>query len=81
MVRLIKITELSKILALINPTTGKPQNHTLRFWEKKFKQIKPKIINKQRYYSTQQVELFIYQSFNQVKGLTVNGVKKALKIK
>ena len=80
MVRLIKITELSKILALIDPTTGKPQNHTLRFWEKNFKQIKPKIINKQRYYSTQQVELIKFiNHLIKVKGLTINGVKKALK--
>ncbi len=79
-VRLIKITELSKILALINPTTEKPQNHTLRFWEKKFKQIKPKIINKQRYYSTQQVELIKFiNHLIKVKGMKINSVKKALK--
>ena len=40
--KLISISEASKILNLINPITKKPLNHTLRFWEKKFKEIKPK---------------------------------------
>ena len=80
MVKLVKITELSKSLNLIDKITNKPQNYTLRFWEKKFKQIKPKIINKQRYYSTQQVELIKFiNHLIKVKGLTINGVKKALK--
>ena len=29
----------------------KPLNYILRYWEKEFKEIKPTIINKQRYYT------------------------------
>ena len=29
----------------------------IRFWEKEFKQVKPKIINRRRYYSIEQIEL------------------------
>ena len=32
--------------------------HTLRFWEKEFKQIKPKILSgKRRYYSDKEIDL------------------------
>ena len=34
-----------KLLNLIDPITKKPLNHVLRYWEKEFKQIKPKKIN------------------------------------
>ena len=79
MVKLIKITELSKILDLVDQNTKKPQNHTLRFWEKKFRQIKPKIINKQRYYSIEQVELIKFIKYLvKDKGVTINGVKNVL---
>ena len=79
MAKLIKISELSKQLNLIDPSTKKPQNYVLRFWEKEFKQIKPKIINRQRYYSKEQVETIIFIKFLlKNKGLTINGVKKVL---
>ena len=39
----MNISEVSKILNLIDPITKKPLNHILRFWEKEFKEIKPKI--------------------------------------
>ena len=81
MSRLVKITELSKILDLVNQNTRKPQNHTLRFWEKEFRQIKPKIINKQRYYSIEQVELIKFIKYLiKDKGMTINGVKKVLNL-
>ena len=35
----------------------KPLNYILRYWEKKFNQIKPKKINNQRYYTLEQVEI------------------------
>ena len=56
MSKFIKIGELSKILNLTNPITKKNSNHVLRYWEKEFKQIRPKFINKRRYYSANQVE-------------------------
>ena len=43
--KLINISDLSKILNLIDPVTKKPLNHVLRYWEKEFKQIKPKKIS------------------------------------
>ena len=80
MTRLITITELSKELNLISKKNGKPLNHTLRYWEKKFKQINPKIINKRRYYSFKQVELFkLIKFLLKDRGMTVNGVKNVLK--
>ena len=55
--RLITISELAKLLNLLDPKNKKPLNHIIRYWEKEFKQIKPKIINKRRYYSAKDVEL------------------------
>ena len=40
--KFIKISELSKILNLIDPKTNKPLNHVIRYWEKEFKEIRPK---------------------------------------
>ena len=45
------IGEVAKILNLVNKKTGNLNTHTIRFWEKEFKQIKPKIFaGKRRYY-------------------------------
>ena len=58
---------------------NKPLNHVLRYWEKQFKQIKPKIINKQRYYSTEQIEIIKKIKFLlKNKGMTITGVKNTL---
>ncbi len=51
--KLLNIAELSKTLNLVNPKTKKPLNYILRYWEKEFKHIKPKIINKRRYYNVE----------------------------
>ena len=81
MSKLIKISELSKILELINPKTKKPANHIIRYWEKEFKQIKPQIINKQRYFSQDQVKTAKFIKFLlKDKGLTIKGVKKILNL-
>ena len=49
------IGEVAKILDLINKTNRLPSTHTIRFWEKEFKQIKPKIFyGKRRYYDEMQ---------------------------
>ena len=53
--KLTGITQLSKMLNLINQKTKKPSNHILRYWEKKFKEIKPTILRKRRYYSLKQI--------------------------
>ncbi len=81
MKKLVQISELSKILNLINPNDNKPQNYILRYWEKEFKQIKPKIINKRRYYSDDLVELIKFIKFLiKDKGMTISGVKKILNL-
>ncbi len=79
MSKLITISELSKKLNLIDKNNKKPLNHTLRFWEKEFKEIKPKIINKRRYYSIDQVEkIKIIKFLLKDKGMTIKGAKKVL---
>ena len=37
------IGEVAEILNLVNKKKGTLSTHTIRFWEKEFKQIKPKI--------------------------------------
>ena len=37
------ISEVTKELDLIDKKTGVLQTHTIRFWEKQFKQIKPQV--------------------------------------
>ena len=80
MKKLIKITELSKILSLIDPKTKKPLNYILRYWEKEFKEIRPKKINNRRYYTSEQVEIIKKIKFLlKNKGMTISGVKNLLK--
>ena len=77
--KLIKIGSLSKILKLTDQN-NKPLNHIIRYWEKEFKQIRPKKINRQRYYSSDQVEMFKFIKYLlKDKGLTISGVKLLLK--
>ena len=42
MTKFFNISEASKIIKLVDPSTNKPLNHILRYWEKEFKEIKPK---------------------------------------
>ena len=81
MSRLLNISELSKILNLIDPKTKKPLNHILRYWEKEFKEIRPRKINNRRYYSFHQLELIKKIKFLlKNKGMTISGVKNLLKL-
>ncbi len=74
------ISEVAKILNLINVKTGKVNTHTLRFWEKQFRQIKPIILSgKRRYYDSKSIELLKKIKYLlKEKGMTINGVKKIL---
>ena len=74
------IGEVAKILNLVNKKTGKLNTHTIRFWEKEFKQIKPKIFSgKRRYYDKKTVEVLIkIKNLLKEKGFTISGVKKYL---
>ena len=77
--KLINISDLSKILDFVDSVTKKPQNHILRYWEKEFKEIKPKKINNRRYYTMKQVEVVkIIKFLLKNKGMTILGVKKLL---
>ena len=74
------IGEVAKILNLVNEKSGSPNTHTLRFWEKEFKNVNPKIFaGRRRYYDKSSIELLKKIKFlltNQ--GMTIKGVKKAL---
>ena len=74
------IGEVVKILALNSNKKKKIQTHTIRFWEKEFKQIKPKIfIGRRRYYDTKNIELLKKVHFLlKEQGMTIKGVKKIL---
>ena len=79
MSKLIRISELSKMLNLVDPLTKKPLNHILRYWEKEFKEIKPKKINNIRYYTSKQVEIIRMIKFLlKSKGMTILGVRNLL---
>ena len=58
------------------------QSHTLRFWEKQFKQIKPIKINNRRYYDQKNIDILIkIQYLLKNQGMTISGVKKILNSK
>ena len=77
--KFLSITEVSKILELVNPVTKKPLNHVLRYWEKEFKEIRPRKINNIRYYSSKQIELIKMIKFLlKNKGMTIDGVKNLI---
>jgi DNA-binding transcriptional MerR regulator len=81
MSKFFKISEVSVYLDLVNPLSKKPLNHILRYWEKEFRQIKPKKINNRRYYSTEQVEIIKKIKFLvKNKGMTISGAKKLLNL-
>ena len=74
------ISEAAHDIGLINIKNKKPNTHTLRFWEKKFKQIKPKILfGNRRYYSKNDIDI-LKQIHNLLKkeGFTIHGAKKIL---
>ncbi len=75
------IGEVAKILNLVNAKTGKLSTHTIRFWEKEFKEIKPHIFSgKRRYYDKKSLEVIKkIQFLLKSKGMTIKGVKKQLK--
>ena len=74
------ISEVAELLNMVNPNTGKFSTHTLRFWEKEFKQINPKILaGNRRYYDSNTVEILKKIKFLlKDKGMTIKGVKKQL---
>ena len=74
------IGEVGKILGLNSKKRRSVPNHTIRFWEKEFKQIRPMIFNNnRRYYDLENIELLKKVQFLlKEQGMTINGVKKIL---
>ena len=74
------ISQVAQILNLVDKKSGKLSTHTLRYWEKEFKQINPKIFSgKRRYYDKKSIEIIkkIHYLLKE-KGMTIRGVKKML---
>ena len=74
------IGEVAKELNLIELETGKAKTYILRFWEKEFPQLKPKLRAKgRRYYTAENVQLLKkIQYLLKDKGLTIKGAKKII---
>ena len=74
------IGEVAEIVGLIDKKRGTLSTHTIRFWEKKFSQIKPKILSgKRRYYSTKEIRIIkLIKYLLKEKGMTIKGAKTIL---
>ncbi len=74
------IGEVAKILNLIDKKTGKLSTHTIRFWEKEFKQVKPYIFSgKRRYFDESSIIILKKIKFLlKNKGMTIKGAKSYL---
>ena len=74
------IGEVAKILKLVNKKNGKLNTHTIRFWEKEFKVIRPKFFSgSRRYYDNKSI--YILKKIKDLlkeDGMTINGAKKYL---
>ena len=74
------IGEVAKILNLVNKKNGKLNTHTIRFWEKEFKVIRPKFFSgSRRYYDNKSI--YILKKIKDLlkeDGMTINGAKKYL---
>ena len=74
------IGEVVEIIGLKSKRGDTPPTHTIRYWEKEFKQIKPKILNgNRRYYDKKNIDLIKKVHFLlKDQGMTIKGVKKIL---
>ena len=74
------ISEVSKILGSISKKGESLPAHTIRYWEKEFKQIKPMVLSgNRRYYDKKNIDLLKKVKFLlKDQGMTIKGVKKVL---
>ena len=74
------IGEVVEIVGLKSKKGNTSATHTIRYWEKEFKQIKPKIFaGRRRYYDKETIKFLRKIRFLlKEKGFTINGVKKFL---
>ena len=74
------IGEVARILGLVNKKKGSLNTHTIRFWEKQFRNINPRILTgRRRYYDQKSIEVLKKIKFllkNQ--GMTIKGAKRVL---
>ena len=79
-IQLFNISQVATMLGLIDKKNKKPLTHTLRYWEKKFKQVKPTILaGGRRYYTIKNIEVLKMIIFLlKEQGLTVNGAIKLM---
>ena len=74
------IGEVARVLNLVNKKNGSLNTHTIRYWEKEFKSINPKILTgRRRYYNEKSIETLKKIKFllkNQ--GMTIKGAKRVL---
>ena len=73
---------ISEVVEVLNASNSKKKAnypHTIRYWEKQFKQLKPKKINNIRYYNQKNMEILLkIQFLLKDQGMTINGVRKFL---
>ena len=69
------IGEVAKMLNLKSNKNGNYSTHTIRFWEKQFYQIKPKVMNSnRRYYDEPSINLLKKVKFLlKDQGMTIKG--------
>ena len=74
------IGEVARILELNDEKKGRLKTHTIRFWEKNFKQIKPKLFDtNRRYYDQNSIDILKKIKYLlKDEGMTIKGVKKML---
>ena len=77
------IGEVAKILSINLKNRKSIPTHTIRFWEKQFKQIKPIILTgNRRYYDQKNIQILkkVHYLLKE-QGMTIKGVKKILNSK
>ena len=74
------IGEVARLLNLVNKKKGSLSTYTIRFWEKEFKQVKPKVFSGQRrYYDDDTINILKKIKYLlKDRGMTLNGVKRLL---
>ena len=77
------IGEVAELLNLKDRNKGTLSTHTIRYWEKEFKQIKPVVFKgRRRYFDNKTIDLLKKIKFLlKDQGMTINGVKKILNSK
>ena len=78
--KLSSISKVALMFDLKNSKSKKPLTHTLRFWETKFKKLKPTILSGgRRYYSEKDIEVVKMIVFLlKEQGLTIKGAIKVM---